>query len=656
MLGIKYLWIILLTGFYCNMDFEIDKQTTYNTTVTRAVGPTTETGIRGTLPQTAPDDVNSIWVSLNGNDGNLGTEGSPKRTIINALASTTGSKNTVHIFRDGFTGELVFNETGAVNIITTRNIQVEQGETAKITVTTPNTFTFGGGGGGAWSGGINGIIFEGNEPAALFGNDSGSTGTIENCTFINNNTTTINAHVFDLFGSPSLFYNTKYCVFVGFRIFENLAPTTSDTIENNIFIGLNPSFSTSGLSPQNRMSYVIENQTATNGINIAIKRNIFYGFDALINGNTAHTSDANATDFNFDSCTMQNITHVAIVEQPTSGTEYYNYNFDYCQLANAGVGFVIEDNTTAGAVDVTLDETNAIDPDLNPMFTNLSGALTPDYPADGFRLQAEGKDAGNGQPYLIDSPLIDAGLSSVDISPWDESTTLTSEAFNSLLTIKWPPSLLNISNEFVNSSSISDILGNPHSDYDSIRKAFNFTFGGGNHYANNDDLRRLINIMADNGSLRFYPFAKGSTIFVDPETGNPDAVNGTFDSSDNTLAPNIVGGVPMVKNNWRGFWIIINDGGTDKHFYIESNTLSKFTLVDKLGETFPTSGLYDFTIEYILVKSTLENIAIAQQFFTNFLKGGAFREQGQTRSLAHEMKGHQVSFIETSEHEDNTKA
>src|SRR3990172_3004581 len=104
---------------------------TYTTTLTRAVGATTRTGVRGTFPQPAPSDANSIWLAPNGNDANAGTQAAPKLTITAAIAALTVGKPTVHIFRNGFVGDLLFDETD-LTLPDSRSIQAEDSEIAYI--------------------------------------------------------------------------------------------------------------------------------------------------------------------------------------------------------------------------------------------------------------------------------------------------------------------------------------------------------------------------------------------------------------------------------------------------------------------------------------------------------------------------------------------
>ena len=115
------------------MTFEHNFTETFTTTVTRAVGPTTLTGARGTLPEPTPTDANAIFLAPNGDDGDAGTEAAPKLTVAGAVAALTPGKPTVHIFRNGFVGDLEFTLTASLSVPTSRNIQVEEGERAKIT-------------------------------------------------------------------------------------------------------------------------------------------------------------------------------------------------------------------------------------------------------------------------------------------------------------------------------------------------------------------------------------------------------------------------------------------------------------------------------------------------------------------------------------------
>jgi hypothetical protein len=106
------------------MQFELDYQKTYTETLTRVVGATERTGVRGTLPQPAPDNTNSIWLtadSLYGSDANPGTQASPKLTLNGAIAALGGAATTVHIFRPtGSTADIIFPETVVSTLGVTR--------------------------------------------------------------------------------------------------------------------------------------------------------------------------------------------------------------------------------------------------------------------------------------------------------------------------------------------------------------------------------------------------------------------------------------------------------------------------------------------------------------------------------------------------------
>src|SRR3990172_2345320 len=110
------------------MQFEHGFQENYTTTVTRWVGPTTEVGVRGTLPQPSPDDTNAIWLAKNGSDASAGTQAGPKLTLAGAIAALTATKKTIHIFRNGYVGDLLFTQSSTQTLPASRNIQVEEGE------------------------------------------------------------------------------------------------------------------------------------------------------------------------------------------------------------------------------------------------------------------------------------------------------------------------------------------------------------------------------------------------------------------------------------------------------------------------------------------------------------------------------------------------
>ena len=101
------------------------------------MGPTTSTTLR-TLKNTSPDDTNTIWLAKNGNDANPGTQASPVLTFQQAVSLLGGAKTTIQMFRNGYTGNLIWEEdfTGLPNsriVLPDGTIlQAELGETPKL--------------------------------------------------------------------------------------------------------------------------------------------------------------------------------------------------------------------------------------------------------------------------------------------------------------------------------------------------------------------------------------------------------------------------------------------------------------------------------------------------------------------------------------------
>src|SRR6185369_13132136 len=73
---------VLLMSSLMRCDYNHVK--TYSITENNAVGPTTSLTLR-TLDNPTPDDTNAIWLAMNGNDSNPGTQAQPVLTFGQAM-------------------------------------------------------------------------------------------------------------------------------------------------------------------------------------------------------------------------------------------------------------------------------------------------------------------------------------------------------------------------------------------------------------------------------------------------------------------------------------------------------------------------------------------------------------------------------------------
>jgi hypothetical protein len=308
---------------------------------------------------------------------------------------------------------------------------------------------------------------------------------------------------------------------------------------------------------------------------------------------------------------------------PVSGSNLYTFFGDYT------------DETTPGA-NISLTVSNAVDSTLPPLYTNSTDGVDGD--PDGFRLQAEGKESAGGTRYYIDSPLIDAydtGSGLVDVNPWDESTILSSIAFNNTTNLSDAFALSIIPN-FQNPIEINDTNGNLENDYDAIRRRIEFQFGE-SYSTTNEEIWELIALISERGTKRFYPLDSGNSLF-------DDASSGTFSDTDNSLALTL--SVPMITDHWRGYWVIID---SSDHYYINSNDSSKLYLSNKIESAFPSNGSHTFSIEYLLVKTPLETIRQIQRYSTNFTKGGRWREQSPDQSENYQYTMDKLAIFEVED-------
>jgi hypothetical protein len=276
-----------------------------------------------------------------------------------------------------------------------------------------------------------------------------------------------------------------------------------------------------------------------------------------------------------------------------------------------GMGTNFEDFPST-EITISTTITNDINKDTNPFYENYIDALE-DIDSEGLRLQHVGKLIANSTTdrYFIASPLIRAGT---DVAPWDEDTTLTSEAHNLKTKLTWTALSYTESEEKVGAETLKDRNGNIHTKYDSKRRVFTFNFGTSVHISN-VQMRELRNMLSETGTKKMFPKGENANLFQETVSG------GVFSSTDDSVTITIPG-EPMVIDNWRGYWMSI--AGDD--FYINRNDASKFYLSDKLANGFPSDGAISFIISYILVNNKPDPYIIQQQNFTEYTKGGAIRE------------------------------
>lgn len=637
LLTIAYMAILTITCKECNtVEFEHDYEETFTTTLTGAVGPTTQTGVRVALPEPTPTDVNAIWLAPNGNDANPGTEADPVLTLAQAITLLTASKKTVHIFRNSYVGDLVFALTAVATLPVDRYMQVEDGEIGEINAGFEYIKLQG-------LNKLNGIyIYRINIFTGEKYDDFGEL-RIDGSGCVLDNINVFSVSTANITGAITIETNNSI---IAHCSLDRSSTTTSLVFDINNSILL----ADTNHNVFNNISNIGVNFGSLTGKTVTINanRSVFHA-SYILSVNHDISPMSSTVNFNCENCVMTGTKRLLKLtgSLTSSDTLNMNYDLDYC-LRELSYDFDSDVANEAINFNENITETNKISQGTAKLYIDEQSfvkASNHNLDPNNVRLQAKGKATSTGAKYHIDSPLIGAGLAGVDINPWDESTVFTSRSFLQTSTLTWPPSLYNVKNRFVNSQSANDVHGNLHSSFDALRRTFEFGFGDGSNYANNNDLRKLIALIGDNTSMRFYPRAIDETLFINPVTGIADGTSGTFSDTDNSYAPTIISGNPMIRRNWAGFWIKIDDGG-DKHFYIDSNDASKLYLIDKLSEGFPTNGTYDFSIEYIVVRAALDDIIATQDHFSKFLYGGSIRETADNTTLAHELRGYSIALLE----------
>ncbi len=649
-----------------SMEFNYDYTKTYTTNITRVVGPTTQTGKRGTLVAgpfiylsplaSGSNGGNDAWTGVNPTNSPAGT--GPKATLSAAFA-TIGGTNGIQIVRNGVIGDLSFTLSADL-AFATKSIQVEEGEIAYID--TPNhvitqhyqfmSFS---------TGKANGLFMK-NWAALLL---SGS-GQLNNCAS--------EAPLQIGTGNPGTTFNINYCIgpIRQFQAFNN------GNIHN------------------------INNCIITHFLQWEYDQGVGSGFPATTNPQSCYfwftpTGTSGTVTFNFNRCAFitdlpltrgphfMRIENTGVVTAQTvnvninnswiDGNNYiigtnvsgnpawiFNITFDHClnntiNLINTvnGEG-ILSPITQPTNMVINIVQTNALSSvsmfvayaliyiawtkktalSTYPFYRYLGLSLANIY---GSSLQRAGKATFDGLgKFFLNSPLIGAGTSSVDINPWDESTTLTSQGYNSNLEVKWPPKSASIENTLVNPVNLHDINGNLHIDYDGERRQFKFNFGG-DWAISNEELKQLRELLANRATKQFLPLGTGGNVF-EPNTLS----SGTFSNTDNSMT---TGGEPMIVNHWRGWWITFNSDD----YYISSNSTTKLFLTDKLGNGFPADDDYDFIVSYIIVQNEANGISFVQDNFTSFARGGAYREDS-AEVRAYDYTTNDLQFWEVEDNEE----
>jgi hypothetical protein len=621
----------------------------YTTTVTRAVGPTTLTGARGTLPQPTPTDLNSVYLAPNGSDAGAdgaagtGIAAAPVLTPAKAIAvmAAQPSRNTMVIIRNGYVGELLFSFSSTVALATGDNIQVEDGEYA-VFEGLSLVLTM------AANSNVNGLWVDSNTGGVNMSMADG-------CSFANSMLTGYRRQTFGQIEAFNATASTDYSVYGSIAGRAN-ATTRTISITNcvlrnykrGVFTAVSDVAITASTISTGTMVFNIDRTYIYN----SSQEDPSYVF--RLNGSSSST--ASTFTLNFDNCVLIAGTRLGTATGGSNATLNATVAFNNCQ---ENAGSVISDD--ASPLVITLNDTvtsvGAINTTLPRMLVDESGYLnTGTYTVESaslLRLQIEGKatPSGTGR-YLISSPLAGAGLAGVDVNPWDESTVLTSAAYAQSYTFAYPPRSFTMTSEPVNPVTIYDTLGNAHNYNDGLRRRLAFTWGD-TQAIPPDDLRKFNDMLGDRGTVQIYPLPTG----VDGNlwTGDDTLEDGALVASGATATFTPTSPSPqMIDRNWAGWWLEVVDGSTSYVYYIASNTNTVLNLVDKDGIGFPASATYDFAIRFILATFVQNPVAFVQsQDYTQFLHGGRWRETSLTMgSNAYAYTGETIEFYEAEDNEE----
>lgn len=615
------------------MYFEFGLTKNYTSTLTRVVGPTTRTGVRGTLPQPTPNDVNSVWLAKNGSDANPGTQALPKLTLAGAVAALTGAKPTIHIFRNGYVGELVFTHVGSVVValgLGVPQLQVEDGEYAVIEAS-------GAAGSTVLQGArVNGIWFRSNGttggPISVVSLTTGviAGNELTNCRVDNYDYATNGAaYLLDSGLTTNIYLSLKYsilnCRATGIRCSSH----STNAFNNNIFL-LQSYYDTSivGAVTEGILFAVQNGVTRTTTFTRNLWINVGFSETRAIRDINANALAAVST-YNFVSCHFAGLTDIINVVSSGTNTNFMTTTYNFCLNAGDAPEFSSTLTLDTGFVATV---TNAFATDTLPYFTNYLKAATLAAVADleGFRLQIEGKETDTGARYLLSSPLFETGLSSLSVNPYDEDTAFTGYTFTDNVELFWNPRSAVRTRKLQNPIQATNVRGDLQRFYDSHRRQFTYQWSD---YMNNDTGWKIELLMGDTGSIRFYRKGLNGNEYT-------NAVTGTWNSSTLEFTPTLPSS-PLIPHKWCGYWLVFDS----KHFMISDNDTTTFTLINPLSESLPANGVYSFAVPYILIKPDYQESSLNQDMYREDC-GGDESERAPDDVVNYEYNGGQLVLVE----------
>lgn len=577
---------LILMAIHCKADY----QEVYETVIDRAVGPTTLVGARGTLPQTAPSDTNTVFVAPNGNDADPGTEAQPKLTLDGAAAALGGLLTTIQIIRNAYVGDLVIVVSGNVTL-GTNNLQAVEGEVGILEsdglprIVTVSTGT------------VNGVLLQGQVGIQL---RLTSTGSFENIGLSTDSTATISV----LNGATTS--NIRY----SYGKFQWSPTATGSTLElvNNMLFRQRSTSAVLGISGSaNGTGTYTLNMTRCSLVQSVVDT---AGGDALVTVTDSGDSAARTYDLNLESSFVASSLPYLIGHNASATGKTITVDESFCYHS----GSILAQTVAGSEVTFTFAENDPIDPQTPSLLTNQ--AALSDQPVDpnNGRLQIAGKATPDGTgTYFITSPLRGAGVAGVDVNPWDETVTGPVPSYGREFTFEIPPAEHEIPHEYVNLAQPVNLNGGVEVDFDGFFRTFRLTWPGGNRDGINRDWQRCAALGKDKGT---------KAVYLKGETGNwleaSGIENATFDSTDTTIDGLTVDGsfTPtdgverLLYGVWDMFILEVEVGASDiRHYFIQTTTGDdnddgKWYIVDKLGQGLPADGIYPVAIRYFWAHTT----------------------------------------------------
>lgn len=618
-------------------------------------------------PVPAPTDADSVWVAPNGNDGNPGTQAQPKKTIKAAIAALGGGRTNINIFRNGYVGELVFEEEFSSflndnNIGFGRSIQTDSSTEAatimlKQGIPSPPIAT---------------LIFRdtsiGSRLKIIGRTQLESTAQLWQCELFQNGTPPTPAAtphiclvVYTAFNSPpNPHLHLKNCILsilnrnfghenigtAGETFTQSLIQVTHSSagfatnrtfgFENCIFYtdtGIPRCIQFEGATTvfvPNETSYVYGN------------RSIFIGGDYGVYHYVLSNLNIPVSAVELHNCAF--INNKMVMRPYTSGSNLVNFTgtINYCIRNGVGLYDFDQFNNRPQDAGIIILDQNGIPDGTPPLYIDQQRGMDQTDPY-GFSLQIRGKPAPaplGTRTYYLNSQLYFAGKDPatslpVNISPFTEEVDFYQLTFHKQVELEYPPSSLTMSIELANYTSQIDVRGNYHATYSGDGITFTFRFGSGNSFATLRDWQKLIDIFTDRGVMQFFPKGLQGDLFTDPCTGALAAEEVNWTPPTMAVSPIIISGPSMLNNVWKHAIISIFYIAEWRDFFIDGNDGSNIYIVNKFNHPLPPAGpgVFPFRIQKYLVRPTIESLQRVQDLATQFQMGGGFREPSEGERL-----------------------